>query len=187
MYRVFSYAVVAIALLALPASALAQPKKGDKEISISGNVSTSLTPEVQLPFGGGVTGGTSSNGNAFLGFGVFLTDRLQFGVSPFVSIMPGQDGGVDGDVGAGTNLQFYFGSQDSRVKPYLGYSLLISSFKTAEGGSVADNMFNTGVFGVKNYFTERAALDFNMSYGFAVKNPADSQQLDFRIGLTYLF
>ncbi len=184
MHRLLGTVVAAAVLLAMPSASFAQAKKGDKEVSVSGNVSTVFTPKTEFA-GFGAGGGTSTSGTAFLGFGVFVTDRTQIGFAPFLSISQGEDG-IDASMGGSFDWQYYLGGQSSRVKPYVGYSVLISSFTVQEGGSLADNMYNAGLFGVKNYFSERAALDFQGSYGFGMRT-SDTQRLNFRIGLSYLF
>ena len=40
---------------------------------------------------------------------------------------------------------------------------------------------------MKNYFTDRAALDMGASFGFRPNAPSDFQLLRFNIGITYLF
>ena len=72
------------------------------------------------------------------------------------------------------------------MKPYLGADLDIQSFKTQNGGSLQDNMYFQGRAGLKNYFSERAALDMAASLGSRLKN-SDFGLFRFTVGITYLF
>jgi hypothetical protein len=47
-------------------------------------------------------------------------------------------------------------------------------------------MYLQGRGGVKNYFSERAALDMSASYGTQLKN-SDFGLFRFTVGITYLF
>jgi hypothetical protein len=189
--------VLAALFLIAPSLAHAQAKKGDKEVLVAGNVFSLISPDFK-----------STSGSIVLGFGYFTSDRTQVSIRPIITIsststpgspefrdpftgrvlIPAQPGStsVDADAGVGVGYQFYFGAQSSKVKPYIGGNLDIQSFKTQNGGSAADNMYLQGIGGVKNYLSERAALDVNASYGSRLKN-SDFSLFRFTIGITYLF
>ena len=190
MNRLARVIILALVVGAVPSTSAAQAKAGDKEILVSGFVGTFFT-SFENPFTGDDDSLTVTSGNVIFGFGYFATDRLQIGVAPTLTISSSPDllGGtnIDTDLGASGRLQYYFGAGDATVKPYIGYELLIRSFDAPEGASVADNLFNSALFGVKNYLSERTALDFSGSYGFGMKDPGSLQQLTFRVGITYLF
>ena len=196
--RRFHVSVLIAALLSVvPSLAHAQAKSGDKEVLVSGNVFSIINPNT-----------TSTSGSILFGLGYFMTDRTQVVVQPLFTIsssntpaipevrdpftgrvlIPGQAGssGVNVDAGVGVGYQFFLGAQDSKVKPYLGANLDIQSFKTQNGGSVADNMYFQGRAGLKNYFSERAALDFSAAFGRQLKN-SDLGLFRFTVGITYLF
>jgi hypothetical protein len=197
MRRLQVSVLLAALFLMAPSLAHAQAKAGDKEVLVSGNVFSFLTPD-----------STSTSGSLIFGLGYFVTDRTQLLVQPIFTIssqntppspevrdpftgrilIPGQAGssGVDVDAGLGIGYQFFFGAQSSKVKPYLGADLDIQSFKTQNGGAIADNMYFQGRGGVKNYFSERAALDMAASFGTQLKN-SDLGLFRFTIGITYLF
>jgi hypothetical protein len=188
---------LAMLFLMAPALVHAQAKAGDKEVLVAGNMFSIISPDF-----------TSTSGNLIFGLGYFVTDRTQLLVQPIFTIssqntpsqpevrdpftgrvlIPAQGGGtsVDVDAGVGVGYSFFFGASSSKVKPYLGANLDIQSFKTQNGGSVADNMYLQGRGGVKNYFSERAALDMSASYGTQLKN-SDFGLFRFTVGITYLF
>lgn len=188
---------LAACLFLAPSLAHAQAKAGDKEVLVSGNVFSNISPNT-----------TSTSGSLLFGFGYFVTDRTQVVVQPLFTIsssntpaipevrdpftgrvlIPGQAGstGVDVDAGIGLGYQFFLGAQDSKVKPYLGVNLDIQRFKTENGGSLSDNMYFQGRAGLKNYFSERAALDFSAAFGRQISN-SDLGLFRFTVGITYLF
>jgi hypothetical protein len=183
--------------LTAPSLAHAQAKAGDKEVLVSGNVFSNVNPD-----------STSTSGSLLFGLGFFVSDRTQLVVQPMFTIsssntpaiaefrdpftgrvlIPGQAGstGVDVDAGVGIGYQFFLGAQESKVKPYIGANLDIQSFKTKNNGTLADNMYFQGRAGLKNYFSERAALDFAAAFGRQVKN-SDLGLFRFTVGITYLF
>ncbi len=65
-------------------------------------------------------------------------------------------------------------------------NLDIQSFKSKDNGSMADNMSFQGRAGLKNYFSERAALDFAAAFGQQLKS-SDLGLFRFTVGITYLF
>jgi outer membrane protein W len=183
----------ALLILALPWAARAQAKQGDKEVQIAGNAFTLLSSET-----------TSTNGQFQFGLGYFVNDRLEVAVSPVVSISSSTTStpvfnavgqvissnrttDVSGDLGVATKVQYFFGATASKVKPYVGGAFIVQSFKSGTNGSIGDNTYLGGNAGVKNYFTDKAALDMSGSFGFRPSAPGDFQLFQFTIGLTYLF
>ncbi len=178
-------------LLVAPSLARAQAKGGDKEVQVQGNVISLMQP-----------GSTNTSGSIIFGFGYFMSDRSQFLVSPTITIsqdkgsveidpftgrvLTGAGSGVTADLGLGAGYRLFFGAQSSKVKPYVGGDINIQSFKTDSGGSIADKTFLQAIGGVKNYLTERAALDFNARFGSSLKN-SDFGLFMFTVGITYLF
>lgn len=194
MSRLLTVAIWLCLLLAAPSAAYAQAKKGDAEVQISGNTFTVITADA-----------FSTNGQFQFGFGYFFTDRFEIAVSPVVTVQSdtfstpvlnsrGQPTGattltttVDGDLGLSTKVQFFFGATDSKVKPSIGATYIIQSFKVPDGGTIADNSYLGGNLGIRNYFSENAALDMNLSYGFQPNRPGDYQLIQFNIGIAYVF
>jgi outer membrane protein W len=183
-------------LLAVPALASAQARKGDAEVAVGGSLFSILSD-----------GYNSSSGQFNFGVGRFLTDRFEVAVAPTIRISastrqgqpefrigntiisPAVPGGTSWDVDAGmsTRAQYFFGAQASKVKPYLGGALTVQSFKTPEGGSAADNLYTGALFGVRSYLSEKTAVDFNGQMGFQASDPSAFQLLTMNVGFTYLF
>lgn len=192
MSRLSKLVLFCVITLSVPQVAVAQAKQGDTELQLFGFISTLYREVPEIP--GFLEGGSTSTttGTAVVGLGYFLTDRLQIGASPLITIstgggIGGSEGSTDVTFGLSTNVQYFFGANDAKIKPYVGYELQIQSFESPEGGSLADNTYNSGVFGLKNYLSERAALDINAGYGFRMSGPGDGQSLNLRVGITYLF
>lgn len=177
MKRLALFLLLLALVFAVPGVASAQSQKGDKEVGIGGNMFTMIS-----------SGSTFSVGQFQFGVGYFMSDRLEVGVTPILMVSGGAGTGVSADMGLSTKAQYFMGQTASKVKPYVGGSFIIQSFKSqAEGMSVADNIYGAGTAGVKSYFTERAALDFNASFGLMLAHPGDGQILQLNIGITYLF
>jgi hypothetical protein len=194
-------------LLAAPSLAHAQAKSGDKEVLIFGNF-TSLSQKL----GGSLGNIDTSSGTFSLGIGFFVSDRIEIGVGPRFTVstntIPGQPAqpevrfgntvivpgraaipastDVDVDGGLSGSIQFFFSEASSRTKPYVGGQMNVNSFKT-NGGEFADNLFAQFLVGVKNYISDRAALDFSSAYGFRPNAPSDFRLLTVQVGITVLF
>lgn len=184
MRNVLAVIGLLILTLAVPQTAQAQATQGDKEVLVQGSLISTL--------------GDSSftNATAVLGLGYFVSNRLQIGVQPIISIssfsqptfnprtgaITGEETTITTTVGSQAKVQYYLGEDQAKVKPYVGGSFIISDFSDA--GNTA---FAAAVFGVKSYLTEKAALDFNGSYGFGVSAPSGTQMLQVFAGISYIF
>jgi outer membrane protein W len=180
MKNVVTIAFAAALACALPSNAHAQAQQGDREVQVSGNMTSLLRG-----------GGQNTTGQITFGVGYYVTDRLEVGVAPLITVSSSSLAGgggtsVTADAGVSTSLQYALGAKSSRVKPYLGASYVINSFKT-DGGSLADNTFAAAIAGVKSYMTPKAALDFQSSFGFRPNAPSAEQRFGFNVGITYLF
>ena len=130
MKQVFVVIGLVVVGLVFPQVAQAQAKKGDKEVSIAGNLFSTI---------GGEANTTSAN--AVFGVGYFMSDRLQIGVQPILSISTSSQqrevvnsrGQVTGfvtdrtittDVGASAKMLRYFGESAGKIKPYFGATLV---------------------------------------------------------------
>lgn len=181
----YAFAVVGVfvATLAFPHTSQAQAVKGDKEVLIQGSLISTL----------GDFGFTNATG--VLGLGYFVSDRTQIGVQPIISVTASSQptfnsrtGAITGSetvttttLGSQFKLQYYFGADQSKVKPYVGGSYIINDFSAA-----GDTSFVAGIFGLKSYFTEKAALDINASYGSSIKSEG-SGILQVFAGISYIF
>jgi hypothetical protein len=175
-------AVLAAMMIGVPSLAKAQAKEGDKELRVGGSLQSVIA-----------TGFGTTNGTFDFGIGYFLSDRFEISVAPRITVSAtkfsafGQsETNWDTDGGVSFQAQYFLGAQSAKLKPYFGGTAIIQRFKT-DGGSFGDNLYAGGIFGVKNYFTDKAALDFNGQYGFRPSSPGDFQLFTFTVGITYLF
>jgi len=177
-------------------SAYAQASKGDKELKLSGSVS-SFSNE-----------GSSStiSGNFDFGIGFFITNGFEFGVEPGFSIST--TGGEPEIVAydrfglpivqnspretSTTPMIRFFGRQHfgrAKVSPYIGANLF--SMSTSSGNGNSTSYAYGGIEGgLKNYMSEKTALDLNLSVGGLLNPPeggTSQTQVVFAIGITHLF
>lgn len=155
--------------LAFPHTAQAQATQGDKEVLVQGSLISTLGD-----FG-------FTNATAVLGLGYFVSNRLQIGVQPILSVTR-SSGETTFTLGSQLKAQYYLGEDQAKVKPYFGGSFIINDFSDA-----GNSAFAAAVFGVKSYLTEKAALDINASYGFGVSAPSGTQLLQAFAGISYIF
>lgn len=176
--------VFVVGLLANPSAAMAQAKKGDKEVQVAGNIFQTLGGDFGV-----------SQGTGLFGIGFFVSDRMQISVVPQVTvstfstpvfnnrgIQTGTDREIDMNLGVSSKLVRFMGAADAKLKPYWGANFIINDLSSA-----GDSAFGAATFGFKNYLSEKAALDLNGSYGLALKHPGDSQILQVTVGITYIF
>ncbi len=194
--RLIKIAALVCALLAAPSFASAQAERGDAEVAVGGSLFSIVSAATSF-----------SSGQFNFGVGYFVTNRFELGFAPTIRIsaqttpaqqevrfgntvlIPGSPGGTSWDVDAGltTKGQLFLGSQGSKVKPYIGAALTVQSFKTREGGTMADNLYSGALFGVKNYLSEKTSIDVNTEFGFRASAPSEFQMLQVGVGFTYLF
>ena len=164
--------------LALPVSAAAQARAGDSEIQMFANFSM---PSNDVD---------GAQGTIFVNVGRFVSDVLQIGGGPNIGISKGQGdfnpvtgeiegGGIDARLGINAFVRRYFGV--TRVQPYLGGEFFIPDVADA------DFTYANAIGGVKNYVSDRAAIDFKGGYGFLLKDPGSAGLVSFQVGLTVLF
>jgi hypothetical protein len=190
--------VVFCGVIGVAAPALAQAQKGDKELKVAGSVTSQSTGNA-----------TNITGNFNFGVGYFITNGLELGTSPGFSISttggtvePVFDPRTGRQIGTETTPRStsttpsvaFFGRQHfgrAKVAPYLGANLdLISS-----GGGVDSTTLAFGGVegGLKNYLSEKTALDLNLFVGGLLNSPAGADggpstvQTVFSVGITHLF
>lgn len=153
-------------LLVSAAPASAQANKGDSEVQMSGYVA--MNPEFA---------GDTAQGNFTFGYGVYITNGLELGFGPSFNITRDST-----TMGYNLFVLQHFGR--AKVAPYVGADLRSYDI---EDDTTAYVGFNGGL---KNYLSERAALDLRASYGFQASPVAGftrQKSLQFSIGLTVLF
>jgi hypothetical protein len=163
MFRVLMFA--SLAPLALATSAAAQAEAGDSEIQAYANFSMVAN------------NADTANGTISFNYGKFLTDVWQLGGGPTINIAKGDP--VDVTTGVNGFVRRYFGA--ARVQPYVGGEIFL--FDVTD----ADFTYGNIIAGIKNYFSERAAIDFKGGYGILLKEPGEPGLISFQVGLTVLF
>ncbi len=170
-----------VAFLAVSAStASAQQQQGDREVSV--NVYYYRTVGSDFAFGVGSIQGK---------FGMFLTDRLELGVAPTISIS------------TTSTTDFFTGETESETTTTLGsgffgsYSFLTANARTVPyvGGQYyvqdLDNAGDTSSIGInggaKHYLTEKAFLDGSANYLMSLADGSEGGILLFTAGIGFLF
>ncbi len=184
-------------MLCAAAPAFAQAQKGDREIRVGGSVTSQSTGESM-----------NVTGNLQFGVGLFVTDGLELGTTPSFSIST-TGGSVQqafdprtGRVVTNTTPRVtnttptvgFFTRQHfgrARVTPYLGGNMNLVS--ASGGGQSTTLAFVGGEGGLKNYLSEKTALDLNLFVGGLMNSPSASEggpstvQTMFSVGITHLF
>ena len=156
--------------LVVSTEAVAQAKKGDSEVLLFGNIG--MNPK---------DANNSANGNFTFNYGAFFTDHAEVGGGPTISVFK-SEGGVDSTMGVNFFFRQHFGK--TKVQPYVGAAVNVFDVQDS------NTTYLDAIFGVKNYVSERAAVDFKVAYGSQAKTPVlgeRAQSLNFSVGLTVLF
>lgn len=178
MKRVMLF-VVLVFFLSITAT-FAQPEKGDTEIQLSATYFTTVGTDFKF-------------GNGFIQakLGKYITDNLEFGVAPNISItitsttdfFTGEtESDTDVTFGGGAFFVYSFLAGDAKSVPYLGGQYFKSDFSNEDdSGSVGF----TG--GIKFFVTEKAAFDFSGNYLFDLNEDTEGGFLLFVAGISFLF
>ncbi len=155
--------------------AFAQQEKGDVEIQIAGSYITSVGSDFDF-----------SQGTIQAKLGRYISDRLEMGVSPTVTITTSQgafgDTDTDVTVGGGAFFQFSMLAGDAMSVPYFGAQYFKRDLSDEDdNGSAGING------GIKFFVTEKAALDFSGNYLFDLNENSDGGFLLFAAGISFLF
>jgi hypothetical protein len=184
----------ALGVLLVPGLARAQAQKGDGEILVQG-FAMSL-------FGGDYS---TTSANAQLDMGKFVSDKVELGFGPTLTISSSRSPGIEpiydargrvlypgtpsetttsATVGGHVFGKVFFGS--GKVYPFIGLDFAIRDFKAPEGGSFADNLSLGPSVGVKNYLTEKTALTLEGATTVSTQS-SGSKNLFLRVGISHLF
>lgn len=158
-------ALSVLAALALAAPAAAQAQAGDSEVQMFGFFTMQSR------------NADTASGTIAVNYGKFVTDLWQLGGGPQISISAGSP--VDVTSGVNAFVRRYFGA--TKVQPYFGGEFYMMDV------TAADFTYANAILGVKNYISERAAIDFKGGYGFLLKEPGEAGLITFQVGLTVLF
>ena len=165
---------LSFAFLFLAGFAFAQIEQGDSE--------------VRFLFFYSKVGGDDSDvsGSLQLSYGKFFTPNLQVGVGPRINISSWA-GGETKTKFSGSVYATYNFSTASRTVPYLSAEWYQMDFSPEEGREFTDYAYITIGFGVRNFFTEYAALNSAISYGFSLASEAEGGLLMIMTGLSFIF
>jgi len=163
------------ALLLMVAPGFAQQESGDIELQIAGTYFTSVGTDFKF-----------SSGFIQAKFGKYITDNLELGVSPNISITTTDtgfgDSNTDATVGLGAFFIYSFLLSDAKTVPYIGGQYFKSDL------SEGDDNGSAGVTGgLKFFVTEKAALDFSGNYLFDLNKDTEGGLLLFAAGISFLF
>lgn len=175
--RVTSLRLLGLLILVavFPGRVHAQQEKGDKEVQVFGNVSTTST-----------SGGSSSSSGSVGGFiGYFFTRQIQIKGGMIVDLS--SSGGstmTTGMLSAG--LVYNFAAEGRKTFPYLGIDIM--SIGTSEPNSQPMTAYRPSG-GFKTFFTRNAAFDLNVGLEQMTGQYAQSgaTTVDSRFGLSFVF
>lgn len=181
MKPLFMLAVLAAALIAVPASA--QQQRGDVELQFQGYYFTTVGTE--FSFGSGTLSAK---------IGPYLTDNLQIGIGPTLTITTMTESSFDPATlqmkqeskttttfGSTAFFVYSFLMRNAKAVPYFGAQYFKSDFSnTDDKGSVGVNL------GLKYYFARKAAFDISGNYLFTLNTDQEGGILLFAVGLSFL-
>jgi hypothetical protein len=163
------------ALVLMATTGFAQQESGDIELQIAGTYFTTVGTDFKF-----------SSGFIQAKFGKYLTDNLELGVSPNISITTIDTGFGDSDTdvtaGLGAFFVYSFLFSDAKTVPYVGGQYFKSDL------SDGDDNGSAGVTGgLKFFVTEKAALDFSGNYLFDLNSNTEGGLLLFAAGISFFF
>lgn len=169
-----------------------QVEKGDKEITFAASLTSLL----------GIEDFSSTNVNLFLSYGYFVSNKFQIGIGPsltysrttstFPTFDPETNSIIDEEtVTENTKfsgvvfMNFNF-STSSKTVPYFAaqwYQYDFNPDKEA-GEKFSDFSYLNFGFGIRNFFSEYAALNTAINYGFSLSSDVESKVLLLTTGLS---
>jgi hypothetical protein len=152
-----------------------QVESGDSEISFLGFYSTVV----------GVEGSSGGFGSVQLSYGYFLTPNLQIGLGPNVTFSGGTDG-TEVSFSGSAFFTFNF-STSGRSIPYISAQYYQFDFDIPEGQSFTDLAYINVGLGMRSFFSEFAALNTSVNYGFSLAENAEGGLLLIQSGLSFIF
>jgi len=170
MRRLAIGALLLAAMVAAPRVASAQAKKGDREVLIQGQEFSTVGSGSNINFGQGI-----------FNIGVFISDLTEVGGGPSIQISGGGGSGVTTTVGFNGFGRRYFMISNPKVQPYVAAEIFEQDFSNA-----STSLFINGVGGIKDYLSQKTALDISGAYGFNTNN-SSTGLVQFKVGVTFLF
>lgn len=163
--------VVFVSLFVSANAAFAQQEAGDMEIQIAGTYLTTVGTDFSF-----------NSGFIQAKLGRYVTDNLELGVAPNISITKVQGQDTDVTVGGGAFAVYSFLAGDATTVPYFGAQYFKSDLSESEDNGSAGV---TG--GLKFFVTEKAAFDFSGNYLFDLNEGSEGGLLLFVAGISFLF
>lgn len=195
MSKINFISLISIYLLSFSLS-FSQQQKGDIELQLGGSMltRTNITYYDELTsYYNPITNQTTyyqeehNDGVEFyatfiLTFGVFMTDNLEWGISPTISLSsPVGRRSVQDTYGGSTFLTYSFLTKGSTSVPYLGSRYYKSDFSNSnDNGALGLNAGN------KFYISDKTAFDVNGNYLFSLNSGSSSGILFFQFGISFL-
>jgi hypothetical protein len=176
--------LVVIVLMLICASAFAQQQRGDVELQFQGMYFTTVGSDF-----------TFGQGTISAKIGPYITDNLQVGIGPTLSITTTTDFSVGPaptftltedtktttTFGSTAFLVYSFLMRNAKAVPYLGAQYFKQDFSDSDDkGSVGINA------GLKYYFAKKTAIDFSGNYLFTLNEGQEGGLLMFAVGLSFL-
>jgi hypothetical protein len=179
----YKLAVVCVLLLCA-ATGFAQQQRGDVELQFQAMYFTTVGQDYKVGMG-----------NIAAKIGPYITDALQVGIGPTVSIITTTSATPDyttmsvkyesdtkATFGSTAFIVYSFLMKGAKAVPYLGAQYFKSDFDDSEDkGSMGING------GLKYYFTRKTALDVSGNYLFTLNKDQEGGTLLFAVGLSFLF
>jgi hypothetical protein len=173
--------VLCLAVIAMPA--YSQQQRGDVELQFQGYYFTTVGQE--FSFG---------SGNLAAKIGPYLTDNLQVGIGPTLSITTittatfnpttlsiDKESNTTTTFGSTLFFVYSFLSRNGKLVPYFGANYFKQDFSDSEDkGSVGVNL------GAKYYFAKKAAFDVSGNYLFTLNKDQEGGMLYFAVGISFL-
>jgi len=171
MIRLRSAIAALAVLVCVPTLASAQAKQGDKEFLVFANFNSIV--------GGG--NGANGNGTIFLNVGKFFTDTQEVGGGPLLTISAGGGNGFSTTVGANGFYRYYMKTKNPKLSPYFGGEGSCLDFS-----DFSNQFFVNGIVGLKDYLSQKAAIDIKGAVGFNPSTPS-LVLISVTAGLTFVF
>jgi hypothetical protein len=182
MHSGYKYAVVCVLLL-VAATGLAQQQRGDIELQFQAMYFTTVGTDYKF-----------GSGNISAKIGPYITDNLQIGIGPSVSITTTTSTTFDMTTfraKSESNTEVTFGStaffvysflmKGAKAVPYFGGAYFKNDFSNSDDkGSVGINA------GLKYYISRKTAVDFSGNYLFTLNEGQEGGTLLFAVGLSFL-
>lgn len=183
--KIQQWPCIALLVLLTPVFAYAQQQAGDWELQFQGSYYTTVGTDYEF-----------GSGNISAKIGPYLTNWLQFGIGPSVTISTTSYEEFDPvtyqtettsetktTFGSTAFLVFSWLTRGGKLVPYMGAQYFIydvSEFEN-DNGSMGLNV------GMKYFFTRKTALDLSGNYLFSLNGEDEGATVLFAFGLSFLF